>query len=93
MKRLSAAVLKGLYDDTINELDQVYPLKPKTASNGTLALYLFLIPLLLLNFLSLPYISYLLPLLPFGRATLALLFFACLSLTLSLFSESKASSP
>ena len=93
MKRISAAVLKGLYDDTINELDQVYPLKPKTASYGTFALYLFLVPLLLLNFLSLPYISHLLPLLPFGRATLALLFVTCLSLTLSLFSESKASSP
>jgi hypothetical protein len=51
MKRLSAAVLQGLYDDTINELDQVYPLKQKQASYGTLALYLFLVPLLLLNFL------------------------------------------
>ena len=56
MKKLSAAALQGLYDDTINELDQVYPPKPKTASNGTFALYLFLVPLLLINFLSLPYI-------------------------------------
>ena len=93
MKRLSAVVLQGLYDDTINELDQVYPPKQPTASYGTLALYLFLVPLILLNFLSLPYIKHLLPLLPFGRATLALLFFTCLSLTLSLFSESKARSP
>ena len=85
MKRLSAAVLQGLYDDTINELDQVYPLKQQSSSYRTLALYLFLVPLILLNFLSLPYISHLLPLLPFGRATLALLFFTCLSLTLSLF--------
>ena len=56
MKRLSAVVLQGLYDDTINELDQVYPPKQPTASYGTLALYLFLVPLLLINFLSLPYI-------------------------------------
>lgn len=68
------------------ELDLIYPSKPLTPFRS-LTLYTLLITQLLLCFLSLPYFSHLLPLLPFGSVTLCLMYLSSLASALTLYAS------
>jgi hypothetical protein len=85
MKLAILKVFEGLYDDSINELEQVYPSITAPSPLATFLRYLLLIPLVLVCFFSVPYHSHLTPLLPFGTVTLILLYLSPLALGLTLF--------